>query len=78
VTLLEPRTLHQPEKLQNVSKNDYVFTLPISYVNEIPERLTGHLSIECKPFTGGCHEKCAVPQTLFRISSVHAVFSPHL
>jgi hypothetical protein len=26
VILLEPRTPHQPEKLQNVSKNEIVFT----------------------------------------------------
>jgi hypothetical protein len=35
VTTLEPRTLHQPEKLQNVSKNDYGFTTLNFYVNEI-------------------------------------------
>jgi hypothetical protein len=34
VTTLEPRTPHQPEKLKKLSKNDYVFTPSISYVNE--------------------------------------------
>ena len=32
VTSLEPRTLHQPGKLQKLSKNDYVFTLSIGGV----------------------------------------------
>jgi hypothetical protein len=34
VTLLEPRTPHQPEKLKKVSKNEYGFTLSIFFVNE--------------------------------------------
>ncbi|HEV3510621.1 MAG TPA: hypothetical protein VGS05_02885, partial [Candidatus Sulfotelmatobacter sp.] len=34
VTSLEPRTPHQPEKLKKLSKNDYVCTPSISYVNE--------------------------------------------
>jgi hypothetical protein len=34
VTSLEPRTLHQPGKLQKLSKNDYVFTPSISAVNQ--------------------------------------------
>jgi hypothetical protein len=32
--MLEPRTLHQPEKLKKLSKNDSVFTLSIFRVNE--------------------------------------------
>jgi len=34
VTSLEPRTPHQPEKLKKLSKNDYVFTPSIFFVNE--------------------------------------------
>jgi hypothetical protein len=34
VTWLEPRTRHQPEKLKKLSKNDSLFTLSISGVNE--------------------------------------------
>jgi hypothetical protein len=34
VTTLEPRTLHQPEKLKKLSKNDCVFTPSIFRVNE--------------------------------------------
>ena len=60
VTSLEPRTLHQPEKLQNVSKNDYPFTPFIFQVNRFPELLSRHFSIECRPFTGGCRKSCAV------------------
>jgi hypothetical protein len=52
VTTLEPRTLHQPEKLQNVSKNDYVSITPIISVNEIHASLTSYSSIECSSFTG--------------------------
>jgi len=56
VTSLEPRTLHQPEKLQNVSKNDYVSTPSIFNVNQNPQLLTCHFSIECSGRTGGCIE----------------------
>jgi hypothetical protein len=34
VTSLEPRTPHQPEKLKKLSKNEYVFTPSIFFVNE--------------------------------------------
>jgi hypothetical protein len=34
VTRFEPRTPHQPEKLKKLSKNEYVFTPSIFYVNE--------------------------------------------
>jgi hypothetical protein len=40
VTLLEPRTPHQLEKLKKVSKNDYGFTLSIFFVNENMLRAT--------------------------------------
>jgi hypothetical protein len=32
VTSLEPRTPRQPGKLQKLSKNDYLFTLPVGRV----------------------------------------------
>jgi hypothetical protein len=54
VTLLESRTLHQPEKLWNVSKNDYVFTPSISIVNENIATLSAAKSIECSSFTAPC------------------------
>jgi hypothetical protein len=53
VTSLEPRTLHQPEKLQNVSKNDYRFNILVFYVNEKHAFLTSYSSMECSSFTGG-------------------------
>jgi hypothetical protein len=34
VTRFEPRTPHQPEKLKKLSKNEYVFTPSIFFVNE--------------------------------------------
>jgi hypothetical protein len=36
-----------------VSKNDYGFTLSISFVNEICGDLSACGSIECRPSTGG-------------------------
>jgi hypothetical protein len=40
VTSLEPRTPHQPEKLQKLSKNDSVFTPSDISVNEKPAPAT--------------------------------------
>jgi hypothetical protein len=54
VISLEPRTLHQPEKLRNVSKNEFVFTLFKFIVNENNASLSSAESIECSPFTGPC------------------------
>jgi hypothetical protein len=54
VTLLESRTLHQPEKLWNVSKNDYLFTPSIFIVNENIATLSAAKSIECSSFTAPC------------------------
>jgi hypothetical protein len=53
VTSLEPRTLHQPEKLQNVSKNDYGFNTPIFDVNEKHASINAYLSSGCSSCTGG-------------------------
>jgi hypothetical protein len=40
VTRLEPRTLHQPEKLKKLSKNDCLFTPSIFPVNEKSQPVT--------------------------------------
>jgi hypothetical protein len=51
VTLLEPRTPHQPEKLKKLSKNDCVFTPSISGVNQKHAFVSIDFSIECRPST---------------------------
>jgi hypothetical protein len=63
VTSLEPRTPHQPGKLQKLSKNDYVFTLFIFRVNGNCKDLSADFSIECKRSTGGCSKYGAVPSS---------------
>ena len=75
MTSLEPRTLHQPEKLQNVSKNEYVFTPFIFIVNTFSRSLNRLLSIKCSPCTGRCRRKCAAAAIIVEIISIHAVFS---
>jgi hypothetical protein len=60
VTSLEPWTPRQPGKLQKLSKNDYVFTLFISRVNEKAETVSSDFSMECRWFTGGCSRFGAV------------------
>jgi hypothetical protein len=52
VTLLEPRTPHQPGKLQKLSKNDSLFTPAIAEVNENAVIASTCNSIECSAFTG--------------------------
>jgi hypothetical protein len=54
VIALEPRTPHQPEKLQNVSKNDLVFTPSNFTVKQKGATLSPSKSMECSPFTGPC------------------------
>jgi hypothetical protein len=54
VTSLEPRTPHQPGKLQKLSKNDYVFTPFIFRVNKKRGSVCIDFSIECTRFTGRC------------------------
>jgi hypothetical protein len=54
VTSLEPRTPHQPGKLQKLSKNDYGFTLFVFRVNEKCAIVSFDFSMECSWFTGGC------------------------
>jgi len=51
VISLEPRTLHQPGKLQNMSKNDYLFTLSVYAVNEKRALVCPLNSIACSSFT---------------------------
>jgi hypothetical protein len=60
VTSLEPRTPHQPGKLQKLSKNEYLFTLSIFRVNEKRGTVSSDFSIECRWFTGGCSGDGAV------------------
>src|SRR5579863_1178455 len=60
VTSLEPRTPHQPGKLQKLSKNDYGFTLFIFRVNENCRSVSAEFSIECRRFTGQCRRVGAV------------------
>jgi hypothetical protein len=60
VTSLEPRTPHQPGKLEKLSKNDYVFTLFIFGVNKKCGSVSAEFSIECRRFTGGCNKYGAV------------------
>ena len=52
VTSLESRTLHQPGKLQNVSKNDYGFNIPVFVVNEKRKPVSAVNAIECSCSTG--------------------------
>jgi|SRR5215469_1010381 len=54
VTSLDPRTPHQPEKLQKLSKNDYGFTPSKFWVNRKSDFLCALISVECSWFTGGC------------------------
>jgi hypothetical protein len=59
VTSLDPRTPHQPVKLQKLSKNDYGFTPSKIWVNRKIEIACALLSIECSSFTGVCSAICA-------------------
>jgi hypothetical protein len=54
VTSLEPRTPHQPGKLQKLSKNEYLFTPFILGVNKKWGSVSAYFSIECRQLTGGC------------------------
>jgi hypothetical protein len=60
VTSLEPRTPHQPGKLQKLSKNDYVSTLFNFRVNQKRKNVCIDFSIECRRFTGLCSKGGAV------------------
>jgi hypothetical protein len=54
VTWLEPRTPHQPGKLQKLPKNERVFTPSIFRVNKKRPILSARKSMECKPSTAIC------------------------
>ena len=55
VTSLEPRTPHQPGKLQKLSKNEFVFTPFIFTVNKKTVVISAAKSTECRPSTTACH-----------------------
>src|SRR4029077_18198870 len=59
VTWLEPRTPHQPGKLQKLSKNEFVFTPFIFRVNKKSVLLSAAKSVECRPSTTVCCRYCA-------------------
>jgi hypothetical protein len=73
---LEPRTLHQPEKLGNVSKNEYVFTLLIFRVNENIATLSPAESIECSSFTALCRNFVQFVHARFTKTRNNCEFSP--
>jgi hypothetical protein len=60
VTLLEPRTLHQPGKLQKLPKNDYLFTPSILVVNKNAVIASTWNSIKCSAFTTMCTKDGAI------------------
>jgi hypothetical protein len=49
VTVLEPRTPHQPEKLKKLSKNDCLFTPSVFYVNEKLRSVTAFIFNRVQP-----------------------------
>src|SRR5271168_228862 len=76
VTSLEPRTPHQPGKLQKLSKNDYVSTLFIFTVNENCGIVSAEFSMECRWFTGRCSGVGAVyPSQAFVTCCQWAIFA---
>src|SRR5271155_1428910 len=74
VTSLEPRTPHQPGKLQKLSKNDYRFTLFIFRVNENCRSLSAEFSIECRRFTGPCSKVGAVHPSQASVTCANTQF----
>jgi hypothetical protein len=75
VTSLEPRTPHQPGKLQKLSKNDYVFTLFIFRVNKKQRYVCGDFSMKCSQFTGWCSGVGAVFLSHDSVMSANARFN---
>jgi hypothetical protein len=67
VTWLEPRTPHQPGKLQKLSKNEFVFTPFIFRVNKKRAVLSAGKSIECRPSTAACRGPGAMCESYSRI-----------
>ena len=77
VTSLEPRTPHQPGKLQKLSKNDFVFTPFIFRVNKKPVLLSSAKSMECRPSTSGCRVNCATRKEITHVSLIGYTFWDH-
>ena len=76
VTWLEPRTPHQPDKLQKLSKNEGVCTPFVFRVNKKWRVLSAGKSIECRPSTAGCNLFGAGREETVGIFSVEAAFFP--
>ena len=74
--LLEPRTLHQPEKLGNVSKNEYLFTPSIFTVNQNLATLSPAKSIECSSCTAPCRNLVQSAPATFTNIYAGRCFSP--
>ncbi len=56
VTWLEPRTRHQPEKLQKLPKNECVSTPAGGEVKLFLREISALFSIQCRPSTGACRK----------------------
>jgi hypothetical protein len=77
VTWLEPRTPHQPGKLQKLSKNEFVFTPFIFRVNKKSHLVSTGKSIDCRPSTAPCRESCAIRKPgRYRFSTRHRSCEP--
>jgi hypothetical protein len=76
VTWLEPRTLHQPDKLQKLPKNEVVCTPFIFRVNKKWRVLSAGKSIECRPSTAGCNLFGAGREETLGIFSIETAFFP--
>jgi hypothetical protein len=66
VTSLEPRTPHQPEKLKKLSKNDYVSTPSIFYVNQKSQLVSTRIFNRVQPVHKPMPETGANRQKGFR------------
>ena len=76
VTALEPRTLHQPEKLQKLSKNDSVFTLFKNRVNQKDARITPtHFQASAAGSQADARKWCSGDIGFSRTKAVDAEFS---
>jgi hypothetical protein len=76
VTWLEPRTPHQPDKLQKLSKNEVVCTPFFFGVNKKWRVLSAEKSIECRPSTAGCNLFGAGGKETLGIFSIETAFFP--
>jgi hypothetical protein len=74
VTWLEPRTPHQPGKLQKLSKNEFVFTPLIFGVNKKGALLSAEKSSECTPSTGRCRVFGAICDSACGISFLKSTY----